>query len=483
MRRIFSLLALIACLGPGMAQNKQLLYDFREIPQALLLNPGTRTSYNWYAGIPLLSGVSFQAGSSGITVNDIFADDGLDINDKIRDRAIYGMNTRDELSGTYQVELLSGGFRSRNRPDDFYSFGIYNEGDAIGYWFRDLAILAWEGNADRLGQRFDLGHLKTRGEMLNVFHFGINRRVNNRLTAGVRAKLYSGIFSFKSTGNSGYFVTQTGQNNLLANTLQADMLLQTSGLESIRQTLSDSNGNEVQAIRQHLLKRGFFGGDLGLGVDLGVTYALTERLELTASLVDIGFMMHSGDVRNFSLTGQATVEGVEVILPDALDDPGRDFWQELVDEVEELIPFEEDNRSYISFRPTKFYGSLRYNFGEADGTAGAWCDCSYKVNSRSSLTGYRNAAGIQVYAINRPRGPQAAMTLFYQRNFGRILGLKATYTADKFTWTNLGLGVNLQAGPVNFYAMADNLLAYRNVAASHYASFQIGLNILSWNAN
>ncbi|WP_445384271.1 DUF5723 family protein [Robiginitalea sp. IMCC44478] len=483
MRRILCLLAFSIGLGWGLAQNKQILYDFREIPQALMVNPGTRTAYNWYAGIPMLSGISFQAGSSGISVNDIFADDGLDINDKIRDRAIFGMSTRDELSGTYQVELLSGGFRSRNRPNDFYSFGIYNEGDAIGYWFRDLAILAWEGNADRLGQRFDLGHLKTRGEMLNVFHFGINRRVNNRLTAGVRAKIYSGIISFKSTRNSGYFVTQPGQNNLLANTLRADMLLQTSGLESIRQTLSDNGGNEVQAIRQHLLKRGFFGGDLGLGVDLGFTYALNGQLELTASLLDLGFMMHSGDVRNFSLAGQATVEGVEVILPDALADPNRDFWQDLVDEVEGLIPFDEDNRSYISFRPTKLYSSLRYNFGEADGTAGAWCDCSYRVNSRSPRAGYRNAVGIQLYAINRPRGPQTAWTLFYQRNFGRILGMKATYTADKFTQTNLGLGVNLQAGPVNFYVMADNLLAYRNIAAANYASFQIGLNILSWNAN
>ena len=66
------------------------------------------------------------------------------------------MNTRDERSGTYQVELLNGGFRGRNR-DNFYSFGIYNEGDAIGYWFKDYAILAFEGNADQLGRKFDLG--------------------------------------------------------------------------------------------------------------------------------------------------------------------------------------------------------------------------------------------------------------------------------------------------------------------------------------
>jgi len=85
-----------------------------------------------------------------------------------------------------------------------------------------------------------------------------------------------------------------------------------------------------------------------------------------------------------------------------------------------------------------------------------------------------------LYAINRPRGPQTAITAFYQRRVGNIMALKATYTADKFSYTNLGLGLNLQAGPVNLYVMADNLLSYQNIAASNYASFQLGLNIISW---
>ena len=106
------------------AQNKQLLYDFVEIPQALMLNPGMETGYDWYAGIPLLSGIHTQAGTSGLSVNDIFADDGLDINDKVRDRAVFGLDIRDNQSITGQIEILSGGFRSRKRPQDFYSFGI-----------------------------------------------------------------------------------------------------------------------------------------------------------------------------------------------------------------------------------------------------------------------------------------------------------------------------------------------------------------------
>ncbi|MEX0361635.1 MAG: DUF5723 family protein, partial [Allomuricauda sp.] len=71
----------------------------------------------------------------------------------------------------------------------------------------------------------------------------------------------------------------------------------------------------------------------------------------------------------------------------------------------------------------------------------------------------------------------------YQKRLGRTLALKPSYTVDKYSLTNIGLGLNLRAGPVNFYIMGDNLLAYRNVADSHYASLQFGFYIISWNDN
>ncbi len=474
MKKWLITLLLVVCNFFIYGQNKQLLYDFKEIPQSLLINPGIETAYASYFGVPLLSGISFQAGSSGASVNDFFANDGLDINDKIRDRALYGMSVTDELSGTYQLEILNVGFRGRNNPDNFYSFGIYNEGDAIGYWFKDYAILGFEGNADHLYKRFDLSHLKTRGDMVNVFHFGLNKRINGRLIVGARAKLYSSIFSFKSTKNKGYFVTTEGQNNLLTSTLVADMKLQTSGIESLRAAADDGTIGSV------FTKRGLFGGDLGLGIDLGFTYNLNKNTVITGSILDLGFIAHSGDVKNYVFKGQSTIEGVEVILPDALVNSSADFWQDLVDEVKTLLDYEENNDSYISFRPTKLYGSVRYNFGEQDRRIQ---DCDCRAGGNKSNLGYPNGLGGQIYVINRPRGPQIAITAFYQRNFGKVVSLKTTYTVDKFSATNIGFGASFNIGPVNIYATADNLLSYRNIAASNYASFQLGINVISWGRN
>ena len=472
------LILMAALLGLGsyaFGQNKALLYDFNEIPQSLMINPGVQADFKWYAGVPTLSHLSFQIGSSGLNANTLFADDGLNFNDKVRDRLIFGMTPRDELSGNYQIELLNFGFRGKD-TGNLYSAGIYHEGDAIGYWFKDYAILAFEGNADRVGQRFDLGHLKTKGEILNVFHFGVNHQWKRNITVGARAKLYSSIFNFDSSKNKGYFETTPGQNNLLASTLNADLKWRTSGLNDLK--AAEDEGT----IASTVLNKGFLGGNLGLGFDFGLSYNLNEQTVFTASILDLGFVYHTKDVMSYSLSGSATVEGVEIILPDALTDPNADFWQELVDDIEEFIPFEDNTENYITFRPTKLYASIRYDFGEQVPSR-ADCDCGPYATLGNFRDKYANSFGGQLYMVSRPRGPQMALSAFYLRRLGNVLALKTTYTVDKFSYTNVGLGLNLQAGPVNLYLMADNLIGYGNIANSKYASFQLGLNIISWGKN
>ncbi|WP_047246288.1 DUF5723 family protein [Maribacter thermophilus] len=456
------------------SQNKQLLYDFTEIPQSLMVNPGMETSFKWYVGVPLLSGVSGYAGSNGVSVNDIFADDGLDINDKVRDRLVGGLSTRDELSGNLQIELFNVGYRGVD-PDIFYSLGAYIEMDNISYWPQDYAVLVFEGNADQLNRRFDLSDLKARGSMVNVFHFGVNKKVSHSLSIGARGKLYSGILDYTSTHNKGYLVNTPGSNNTYTTTLVSDMKLKTSGLREL------DEAQENDELTNAIMKRAFFGGDLGLGLDVGFSYNLNETTIVTGSLLDVGFVYHSGDVVSYSLKGAASTEGIEIDVLEDFTNLNRDYWQDLVDEVEDLVPFKKYSKGYVTFRPTKLNVSLRKDFGEAMGGASNGCDCDpLKGTSVGLRTRYRNSVGAHLYMINRPRGPQMALTGFYTRRIGNVLALRGTYTADKFTYTNVGLGLNVQAGPVNIYAMADNLFSYSNIAASHYASFQLGLNIISW---
>ena len=51
------------------AQNMQVLYDFDQLPQTLMLNPGSEIDYDMHFGVPFLSNVYGVAGSSNKDVN------------------------------------------------------------------------------------------------------------------------------------------------------------------------------------------------------------------------------------------------------------------------------------------------------------------------------------------------------------------------------------------------------------------------------
>jgi hypothetical protein len=61
--------------------------------------------------------------------------------------------------------------------------------------------------------------------------------------------------------------------------------------------------------------------------------------------------------------------------------------------------------------------------------------------------------------------------------------MKATYTLDSYSYKNIGLGLSGQFGKLNLYALADNLLEYRDLAKANSLSFQLGLNIIFKDSN
>jgi len=475
---------ILFCGVNAFAQNKELLYDFYEIPQSLMTNPGVKTSQKWHTGIPFMSGLFAQGATSGVTVNDLFANDGVDFTTKVQERLLDVMRNKDDFSSTSQIEGITVGFRGKNRTDDYYSFGVYGETDIISYWPKDLAILAFEGNGgNNIGRSFDLGDLNLRGEMVNVFHFGINRRMSRALTLGARAKIYSSVFQFQSINNSGSFTTRQGQDNVYESSINADMQLQTAGVREIYDILEEDSNTTQKDLASLFSKRVLLGGNLGFGVDFGFSYSLNPQTTITGSILDVGFINNSKDVWNYTIKGNTTTDGISVFLPEDIDNVNNDLWQELIDQIDEALPHGENESSYISWRPVKVYGSIRYDFGEGESPLAENCGCAVNGGGGRNQGDYRNSVGGQLFMMKRPLGIQAALTGFYQRRFGRTFSLKTTYTIDKYSFTNMGLGANLQLGPVNFYVLADNLLSYSNIADSHYASLQFGFNIISWNNN
>ncbi|RAV29814.1 DUF5723 family protein [Sinomicrobium soli] len=448
------------------AQNKPLLYDFTAIPQSLLLNPAAGVDNRWYAGVPLLSGVQAGAGSSGFSVYDLFADDEVSFNDKVG-KLVRRMSPGDVVSTSQQAELFNIGFKGDWTGRDYYSFGMYQETDAFVYWPGDLAVLAYDGNKGHIGEKFDLGHLDVTAEMLTVLHFGWRRKVSDRLKVGVRAKWYSGMVNIHASGNSGYFVTEYDPVNFYVHRILADVALRTSGYQSLEDIPRD--GNEGKEVWKELRSRMLFSGNFGLGMDLGLTYHPAKQWTVTASLLDFGFVRHTEDVKNYTLKGSYDLEGVELFLNPAEGENPEEYWEDLKDKIEDQLPYEKNARKYTTRRAYKMYGAVNYAFGIR------------RNKKRYYLTDYENYinnVGAQLFVVNRPKGPLASITAFYSRKLTGFLETKVTYTADRYSQTNIGGGLAARMGNVQFYLLADDIPGLLNLAKANYGAVQFGFNYI-----
>ncbi|MDH3382295.1 MAG: DUF5723 family protein [Flavobacteriaceae bacterium] len=438
-----------------LAQNKQILFNFDQLPQTLLLNPGEVVSQKWHTGIPLLSGFSAHIGSSDITVYDIYGDDNGSINDKVK-ALVYDLRSSDFASINQQEELFNVGIKLRNHRD-FLSFGYYQEFDAIAYYPKDLAILFYEGNSN-IGERYSLNQVNFKAELLGVLHAGVSRKIDDDLQIGARVKIYSGVFNMQTRQNKGTFSTELGLLNQYTHVLAGvDASFETSGIFL-------PSGTEVDPayIRNKLL----IGGNLGLGFDLGFTYFPQKQWTVSGSILDVGFINNKQNNRVYKAQGSFRFEGIE---PNFDPNATIDYWEDLKDEFEDDLNYTESSDSYLSWRSTKVNAQIKYEFGED-----RLVDCfDTEVDP-----GYINAVGAHLFTVFRPVAPQIAATVFYERKFTKELRAKLTYTVDSFSFTNLGLGLSAKIGVFNIYGIADNLLGYQNLAKTNSASFQLGLNII-----
>jgi hypothetical protein len=449
----FLVFLLILFFNKATTQNKQVLYNFAELPQTFLLNPASKTNYNAHIGVPFLSALSFEVGFSGFVLSDVFANDGIDINDKISN-VLNRLTTRDYIKVNSQVEVLSGGFRLDNKT--YFSFGFYTEIDAFGYYPKDVFTLLNQGNSAYLNKNFLFSQISYKLDVLGVLHFGASHQFTEKLTLGARFKLYSSAINIQSKNNTGSFVTVAGNDDYYKQIL-SDINFTSNSSGLIRDDeLVDTAGDYLQNV--------FLGSNLGAGFDLGITYQISENLEFSGSILDMGFIHHTQDILNNTAKGNFTFEGIQFQF-----DNNGNYVNDLETRFDRLTVISENERSYISLRPIKMNAALKYSFGEI---------VRKRIDKYFIKDFYTEAVGVQLHSVFRPLRPQVALTAFYQKSFTNNLQTKVTYTIDDLSYSNIGAGISAQFNKVNIYGLIDNILSYRNLSKANNLSLQIGVNLI-----
>lgn len=402
--------------------------------QAQYTNPALIPEGSFFVKLP---GVYNNIHISSVTYNDLIVEEGdktiLDI-----DRAIAKLDDQNLIREQLQITTFGLGANFGNLNLHLQHSLRYN---AFMDYPKTLPQLIWQGNAQFIGQQVDVStdtHLFGYHELA----LGAALEIGKHLTIGGRFKFLGGIADAATERNQLLITTDTLSYAL---ELDADLLVNSSGTvsyESFRELGVNFDFGRFDLER-------IAGGNNGYAFDLGVQLRL-GKLDLAASMLDIGRIRWDRDVSNYSLEGIKSFDGLDIsegLLSDSTS------FGSVIDSLEQAFGVTETDNAFEVRLATQAYFSAGYQLNE-----------SWRLGALFYMENYRG----RVF-------PAAAVAANAQ--LLPFLNLGATYAWRSESFDNLGLNAVLRAGPLQIVAATDNILSALQLKDSHSANLRVGLNL------
>lgn len=440
MRVLFTILFLsvILATNSSVAQQNFTMYSMTKMGQAHYENPAYRANGKVYIGIALGSH-SFGVNHSGFRVNQVLVprkyDDSLQLDQEALKKALW---KRNYIATDSRNELFGLGI---NIKKNYFSLSVTNKTSVNVIYPKDLIVLALEGNGKSfLGKRASFDGLSAKIDGYVEYALGYNREINEKLRIGGRLKLLSGYANFTTRKSKLGLTTDEETFDL---TIDGKFKFQSSGVGGFID--KDSTNNEFD------FKTPFNFKNFGIALDLGGTYQLTDKIGVSASLLDFGFIRWKTQTASYETDNlDFRFEGVDV--KQYLND-STDYLNRILDTLRSKVDNDITSEAYTSTLSSRFY---------LGGT--------YKVTDwfTAGVTSYNQIIN------NRWRTSLILSGTIQLKNW---LGFTANYSIYGRSMANIGLGLTLRGGPIQFYVMTDNILAI-NYLGTKNAHVSFGINLL-----
>ena len=433
--KIFFGILILASTKSITAQRNFTLYQFQNTHQSLYLNPAFRPNIKVYtsAGAGL---VSLGVNHTGFTLNDLLSPRSID-DSLVFDvaNAINKMGDLNRISFDLQNELFGFGIRVKNTH--FMLTGVMkNQFDF--FYPRDLFRFAFEGNgASLLGERANLDGLGFKFQGFIEYGAGFNTTIlDNKLAIGGKAKLLSGLYS-----------AHTSRSELGIHTDETTFDITVDGAMTVNSSYLNPilDRNYIDGFRN-----GFNFKNIGLGVDLGAQYQLSKRLDISASMIDLGFIKWNANNRNFvSNELNFVFQGLDMnqFLVDSLD-----YFDNFLDSLQGVLDASENTDAFTTSLNTRFFLGSRFKISESISANALWYN--------EFVLG-RYIPGFSVGATMQLKEWFTVSTNYVL--YGRFA-------------KNLGVGLNFRFGGFQFFTMTDNLIGILNPAGAKNWHVNLGIS-------
>ncbi|HET6228388.1 MAG TPA: DUF5723 family protein, partial [Bacteroidia bacterium] len=230
-------------------------------------------------------------------------------------------------------------------------------------------------------------------------------------------------------------------------TAKANLEINTSGI------VTDSTAPEFSATKYAFSRK-----NSGFGIDLGAAYKVTEKWSLSASVLDLGFINWKDNPTNYVSHDQNahfTYNGFELNqLINGDSSNTKDIGKTLGDSLSKIFKIDTLHKSYKTNLSSQIYLGANYSLTE------------------------KSTAGVILYGQVFDKKVHPGLAFSYNHQLAKWINASATYSMYNKSYTNLGLGVALKGGPVQFYIVTDNLLGMIFPQNTKSIQIHFGINLL-----
>jgi hypothetical protein len=255
------------------------------------------------------------------------------------------------------------------------------------------------------------------------------------LRLGVKGKILFGIASAALVNNS--FGLKV--NDDYTHTLTADLAVNMSGPVSV-EGASSLEADKLVFKTHDVFNNGagtfdFLSGfqNPGLGLDVGATFDLTDRVVLSAAVTDLGFIRWRNDVTNLKAKNVFEFSGLNLSDYFSGDRTIDEISNDLLDSLSQAFIVSNTRQPFTTYLP----------FGVSAGG-------SFNINRSLSLgvLSYSRFVGKQIHE---------ALTLSANLNITNAFSASLGYSVENGHYDNLGAGIAFRAGVTQFYLLSDRI--------------------------
>jgi hypothetical protein len=431
MKKIYLTLSLLCCISPGFAQQALTLFNMPWIGQSTQVNPSLIPEDKLYVGIPMLGSTSLLFTNSGFTWRDLHrvrTDDSISMEVEY---AISKLSDKNFISLSVRSNILEAGYRYGK---NYFTFNISEKANFNLTFPKALFDLIFKGNAAFIGQEVTLSRTSFDVTHHREYALGMAREINSKVTVGGKFKYLYGMENFSSAKSNLSFYTAPDDYQL---ELSSDYIINTSTTGNAKKGSSDNY---------------FFGlKNTGFAIDLGTSYRFNDRWKFQASVIDLGYIKWSSNVKNYvAESGEYKFNGID-INQYMNDEEGS---SNVLDSLSNSFGPTENSDPYKTYIPTHIYANALY-----------------QINAKSTVSGMLHG---QVFRET----VQPTITAAYNRKVLNCLAASINYSMINHHFNNVGAGVSVNAGPVQFYLISDNLIGTINPLSNHTLHVNFGINLV-----